>query len=96
MNVLLALFSLEMAADGWTTAQTLRFGGYETIPYLAWLMLKIGKVPALLIAKVVPIAAVWYAIYVGQMPWQLLAGLEVLYAWVIWHNWQVLSKQKGT
>ncbi len=95
MNILLAIFGIEMGADGWTTTQVLRFGGYEEMHWIALLMKKIGVVPALLVAKVLPIAAVSYALYVHQMPWQLLAGLEVLYVAVIVNNWKALQRQKG-
>ncbi len=95
MNPLLAIFGLEMCADGWTTSQVLRFGGYEQSKIVAWIMLKIGKVPALVLVKVLPVIAVWYAVFIGQMPLQLLVALEVLYGYVIIRNWKALKQQKG-
>lgn len=95
LHYLLILFIAMMAADGWTTAQVIRFGGYEMNHWLRTLMAKIGVVPALLVAKIAPIAVVIYAVYLGKMPFQLLLILDIGYAIVVYNNWNALQRQKG-
>ena len=86
MSWLLAIFILEQALDFWTTWQIFRFGGYEQNNVLAWCILKFGLMATLLAWKIAPIIFVWAAITLDQMPWQLLAPIELLYLWVIAHN----------
>ena len=100
MNILLAIFALESALDGWTTFQIIRFGGKELIPYLAWLIKKIGKYPALIIAKGIPIAAIAYLYYYGwngtKLDFSTMAWIDAGYALVIINNYRAFTKHKGT
>ena len=86
MGALLSIFVAEQALDFWTTWQIFRFGGIEENWAVAWLMKRLGVYWALVVWKVTPVAFVWAAIYLDQMPWQLLAPIELLYLWVIAHN----------
>ena len=98
MNVLLLLFAAEMAADGWTTWQVIRFGGREVIPWLQWLMARLGTYRALLLAKVTPVAVVIYMAAWGyngsKLDAQTLAWICAGYAVVIANNYRALQKQK--
>ncbi len=86
MGVMLAIFALENALDGWTTYQIFRFGGIEENPAIAWLMKHLGVYWALVVWKVSPVIGAWAALYIWHAPWQLLAPVELLYLWVIAHN----------
>lgn len=51
MNILLILFGLENACDGWTTWQLYRFVGHELDPILARAIKSLGLYWALLLFK---------------------------------------------
>lgn len=92
--ILLALFLAECALDGWTTYRVLKAGGREVIPWLAWLIARIGKYPALLIAKLIPAAIVLYLYKYGYNGTELdqttMAWICGGYALVIVNNYHVL------
>jgi hypothetical protein len=94
MTPLLALFLFELAADGYLTFHVLRFGGREVIPWLAWLIARIGKYPALLIAKLIPAAVVLYLYRYGfngtELDQTTMAWICGGYALVIVNNYHVL------
>lgn len=98
MISLLTLFAVLMAADGWTTWQVLRFGGYEAIPWMTWLMTKLGTYPALLLAKVVPVAVVLYLTKYGvngtYLTPEVLAWICGAYALVVVNNYLALRRQQ--
>ena len=98
MNYLVTLFLLELALDGWSTFHVLKAGGREVIPYLAWLIARIGKYPALLIAKVIPTAVVLYLYRYGFNGTELdntsMAWICGGYALVIANNYAALKRQK--
>jgi len=87
-------FALLMLADFDSTRRVLSKGGVELNKPLAWLMAKIGVIPALALAKVLPAALVLYAVSVDQMPWQLLAALDAGYLGVVIWNYRQLYKEK--
>src|SRR5512133_344777 len=95
---LIGLFVALMLADYTTTRLVIYRGGREVIPYLAWLIERIGVIPALLIAKAIPIGAVWYLSIYGwngtALEWQTMAWLCGGYALVIVNNYQALLKQE--
>ena len=93
MNLLLAIFSLESAADGYTTYNILRFGGKEAwIP--KFLFDITGVYWGLLLMKVGAVAWEWYAVTHGGSL-TALAWVEVGYAGVIVFNYLQLQKHKG-
>ena len=89
--VALAVIALQ-GADMTSTLGALRRGGREVNPVVAWLMRRIGQVPALIVAKSVGVAlAVWL--------WTLGAALElwalaVLYLLVVAHNLRVGRRRR--
>ena len=50
-TVLLILFLILQAADGWTTWAIMNHGGREANPFVAYLMYKLGILPAILVVK---------------------------------------------
>lgn len=60
--------------------------------FLAWLMSKIGVIPALVVMKAQAIALIaWGHSYVHN--WILLA-LVLFYVWVIWNNLRLIDDHK--
>ena len=95
MNALLAIFALESACDGYTAFNVIRFKGREVWWPMKWAMKYLGVYWALMVAKVGMVAAVWYAISIGQMPLWILGPMEVGYGVLILSNWLQLQKHKG-
>ena len=94
MNILLIIFALESAADGYTTFQIIRFGGKEAwIP--KYLFDIVGVYWGLLLMKVGMVAYTWYAMLHGGNS-TVLAWMEVGYAGVIVWNYVQLQKHKAT
>ncbi|MFC2969352.1 DUF5658 family protein [Acidimangrovimonas pyrenivorans] len=82
----LAVIALQIG-DMTSTLGALRRGGREVNPLLAWLMRRIGVVPALIAAKGLGTAlAVWLWLLGGETELWLLAAL---YLWVVLHNMRV-------
>lgn len=96
MTALLILFCLLMLADYTTTRLVIYRGGREVISYLAWLMARIGVIPALLIAKAIPIVAVLYLWRYGfngtELDTETMAWLCGGYVIVVANNWKVLKR----
>ena len=93
MNVLLILFGLENAADGWTTYQIIRFGGKEAwVP--KFLFDIVGVYWGLLLMKIGIVGWTWYVMLHGGSP-TVLAWMEVGYAGVIVWNYLQLLKHKA-
>jgi hypothetical protein len=90
--ILLAIFIALQAGDFYTTYNILKTGkGYEANPILKWVFSKIGYVTGLAIVKGLAIAL---GIYAAQF-WNgfyILVPCIVLYAWVVWNNYKVLTK----
>ena len=92
--ILLALFVLLQAADGWSTLAILNRGGYERNPILADLMNKIGILTAILIVK--SAASVGATVMVLLLPdftttRVVLIILCLIYGVVLSNNRQVLK-----
>ena len=88
-EVLLALIIILQLLDAWTTFRVLEQGGREMNPLLAWAMSGIGVTLALVIAKGTAIAAfiIAYLLAPATVFMVMAAGIAVVYAWVVWHNW---------
>ena len=86
----LAIFSLLQVADAALTYKVISAGGVELNPVMRWLFDRIGVIPGLVIAKVLITALV-----VLFAPWQVVAGLCVLYAGVVsWNTYQLYRSNK--
>jgi hypothetical protein len=92
--ILLIIFGILQAGDGWTTWEALRKpGNYEANKAVKWIMARIGVIPALILLKggitVLMGAAVYYApsIYLTVA----LAGLCCLYAWIVFNNYKLIK-----
>ena len=93
MNILLAIFSAESAADGWTTFQIIHFGGKEAwIP--KFLFAITGVYWGLLLMKISAVAWEWYAVTHGGSL-TALAWMEAGYMGVIVFNYLQLLKHKA-
>lgn len=86
--VLFILVVALQAADGFLTWRILRAGGRELNPLVKFFMDRLGFVPGLVVAKLVPVAV---AIYVHGQLVPLLV-IAAVYAWVVLHNWRQLFK----
>jgi hypothetical protein len=101
MTISLALFILLFflqIADARTTWMILALGGREENPMLAWLMRKIGIVPALALLKTVctiPLAVIVRYAGDSSAVQLVLVAAVLLYLWVVAHNKAVLSKMSG-
>lgn len=85
---LLILFTLLQLADVWTTLEVLKRGGREANPIVRYFIEHYGAKEALIglkVALAVFLAAVW-----PHVTWQLLAGLNVFFALVVWSNYEVM------
>lgn len=92
----LLLFVLQIA-DTWTTWRVLSLGGHEENPPLAWLMKRLGVVPALVVVKLVAMAPLAMLVKVSSSAplVQFILALSIgLYTWVVVHNKQQLAKIK--
>jgi len=74
--------------DVYTTMQILKQGGRELNPLMAWLMGKIGPLPAMLALKV-PLLVAMGLMLTDVPPWMLLA-LLALYVFVVANNLRVI------
>lgn len=85
--LLTILLTLQLL-DGYTTLVGLRSGrARESIPYLAWLMDRVGLVPALFLAKGAGAAiCIWAALNAPVVGWILAA----LYLAVVINNFRVI------
>lgn len=77
------------ASDAWTTMMILDRGGYEGNPALAWLMEKIGPLPALIVSKLPPLVVfmVWMQELVLYLPLAV-----ILYSAMVVSNLRVLNR----
>ena len=93
MNIILSIFALESAADGYLTFQLYRFGGHEAwIPKVLFDIT--GVYWGLMILKIGAVAWEWYAATHGGSL-TALGIMEVGYAGVIVFNWMQLQKHKA-
>ena len=76
--------------DVYTTMQILRQGGRELNPLMAWLMGKIGPLPAMLALKVPLLAAM--GLMLTDVPQWMLLALLALYACVVVNNLRVIGR----
>lgn len=92
---LVALFALNVA-DLITTQAVLDRGGKESNPVLAFLMKAVG--PSWGLVKmgiaVVAIVILWM-VGPGLLSGATLVLLIAAWAWVVWHNWGVMQRQKA-
>ena len=90
--ILLAIFVALQAGDFYTTYTILKTGkGREANPILAWVFGRIGYVIGLTIFKGLAIAL---GVYAAQF-WNgfyILVPCIVLYTWVVYNNYKVLTK----
>lgn len=84
------------AVDGWTTYQALKRGSYERNAWIAALIARLGKYPALLLAKGWVVALVigfqWLGWWEGAWGLIGLFVLAVVYALVVINNFKVLRE----
>lgn len=94
--ILLAIFVLLQAADGWTTYSVLSRGGTELNPLLRWVIKKIGIAPGLIATKVVTIVPFAVAVlYLPSLAGLIVAGVMIaIYAVVVRRNWRVLGQME--
>lgn len=93
MTFLLILFAFVNAADGWTTWQVYRFGGYERNPIIKWFIARVGLYATLLLFKITPVVGVWIWAFNG-LDWRVFAGMCVAFGAVTVWNLVQLRKQK--
>jgi hypothetical protein len=80
--ILRVILAGEQCADLWTTHQVFRYGGHEGNPFVAKVMAYVGELPALW-GKVVLVGVIGWL--TDSIP--ILAGLDVIYAAVVWWNY---------
>lgn len=85
--VLLAL----QLADAITTVLFIQKGGYERNPFIAWVMERIGVIPALMAVKIPLCAVLVWANKYPEVQW-VFAGAIALYVWVVWNNIKVIRR----
>ena len=90
LDALLAAFLLLQLADGWTTHQILKRGGYERNPLVRMAMDTLGVVPALMLYKVLGCVAGWLVYSTGTL-WAM-ALITVFMAGIIVNNELVLRR----
>lgn len=81
--ILLSLLLLLQYYDGLTTYRVLSKGGRELNPLVRWCINKFGLRNGLLLVK---------GNIAVLITWTTLAGLCVLYTWVVYHNFTELAK----
>ena len=85
--LLLAIFVLLQIGDVWTTYNVIQSNkGHEGNAIMAWLMDKLGILPAFFVMKVSALVAVYF------LPWQAILVLDAIYAYVVYQNYQILRK----
>ena len=90
LDALLAAFFLLQLADGWTTHEILKRGGYERNPLVRMAMETLGVVPALLLYKVLGCVAGWLVYSTGTL-WAM-GMITVFMAGIIVNNEMVLRR----
>ena len=89
--ILLAIFISLQCGDFYTTYAIIKSGkGHEANPILAALFGEVGYVAGLVLVKAAAIGAGVFLMPYGYA----LAGLNVLYLWVVCSNYAVLKDQK--
>lgn len=91
--LLTALFILLQAFDTWTTWKILSQGGRELNPRMAWIMNKIGVVPALAITKgLISIGFIYISWKYAVLVWLIaLVGINGFYCRLVWNNWKEIK-----
>lgn len=84
MTALLAILVVLNVADVYLTLRILKQGGSETWATMAPLVKRFGA-KGLWIGKLA-VAALVYALWSEDVPWQLIAGLDLFYVWVVRRN----------
>ena len=92
--ILVAVFAALQLADGVSTHVLLARGHREANPVMAWLMDRIGVLPALLLAKGASIGvALWSAsLYDAQHVLPALVFLCTFYVYVVYNNVRLLVR----
>lgn len=88
MTLLVIALILLNVADVYLTLRILKAGGGEANPIVNYFIQHYGAKEALIGLKVlvaVFVAAVW-----SHVTWQLLAGLNLVYAVIVWSNYEVM------
>ena len=89
--ILLAIFIALQAGDFYTTYTIIKTGkGHEANPVLATLMAKLDMAGVLAFFK---LGAIVIGVLLSPY-WYALAILDILYVWVIYNNYQVLTGKK--
>ena len=87
--ILLAIFIALQCGDFYTTYTIIKTGkGYEANPILATLMAKLDMAGVLAFFK---LGAILIAVMLVDY-WYALAVLDVLYIWVVYNNYKVMTK----
>lgn len=81
-----ALVVLQLADIATTFYIISRQIGREANPVMAWIIRKCGLAPGLLLPKAAVLTALYLALLEHSMPHWMLAGLIILYGWVIYNN----------
>ena len=87
--ILLAIFIALQCGDFYTTYTIIKTGkGHEANPILATLMAKLDMAGVLAFFK---LGAILIAVMLVDY-WYALAVLDVLYIWVVYNNYKVMTK----
>jgi hypothetical protein len=78
--VLFLVYGVLQVADAALTVMILNAGGSETNGVMRWCMQRVGAIPALVLLKVVALAALIYLAYVVLVLWREAAYLMMLVA----------------
>ena len=89
--ILLTIFIALQCGDFYTTYTIIKTGkGHEANPILATLMDKLDMAGVLAFFK---LSAIVIAVMLMDY-WYALAALDILYIWVVYNNYQVLTEKK--
>ena len=89
-EMLFAALVVLQVLDMYTTVRAMRHGHTEANKYVAWLMDKIGVIPAMLLPKILVMG--FFGFYLSEWPWFVLAGLVCFYVWVVQHNYRTVKE----
>jgi len=86
--LLFAAVAALQVLDVITTLRVFKRGGGEANIVLAYLMLMIGEVPALIVSKAFFLALLLAAVIYAPSGWLAIAMIPIIgfYAWVVVHN----------
>ena len=80
-------------ADAILTVRILGGGGRELNPFMAAAMRVVGVKPALLLIKAAGLGVAFGALYGAAYSAHVMAGMCLIYVFVVWHNWRQYAAQ---